>query len=717
MGTANVTVVDLRDNPAVRPDELAGGVVVLDAAASLVDHADRYLELVGDDMVTAVVCIAVGEAGTDRDPDGVVLTLPPAMRYATVLWVGDPRGVEWGPGSAHLRPVEEPGTALDRLVAVLRVPQLFDRVVAAVAELGAGVVNPGIRLVSGAAAQAELAATAAAAIRSLCEPDHPPSLDLGLLVRQLDGTQDPDGALLHGPVSAAGTAASRSLDEVDRRARALGDPLAVLWSGGPDVPFGDLAARAGESAERYRRFLVELLNRMDGQLQVGRPPIEKVVELGVRAPDAARNGDVAENLRKVVDARLEEGVPLPALAHEVSFAAASSGPQGCAKELDEVRRRGPATLEPPPFPRWPLGPAVLPVIVLGCAALTLLCGPGWPGWAAGGALSAVWFTIALLLPRHSPGRAGPGVAVVHGAVALAGVAAAGFLPRPDLPPLAVDSLVVLSLLLSAAAVVFGRRSAVRGWRKTLPTTHLRDELTGLTRLTEEAVRREWQPMRRRRATASVATEVAGGLAEIATVLSRPGTRLFGAADGRAEGLSPHQPHTAARDLYPVVRGDLVDLCRTALAPAWLAAESAVRVPTGEYAKRFELLLAEYDSQVGRQGLISGARLSSDPAQRSRLIARAWAEAPGTLTALMTRAGEDMVQLCRRGQLGYLRTGGEPGLIRFAPAHLRRVLAGDGVHQRIAADPEIEWSDSGELVGALRLLPLRPESVSRPSGGA
>jgi hypothetical protein len=77
----------------------------------------------------------------------------------------------------------------------------------------------------------------------------------------------------------------------------------------------------------------------------------------------------------------------------------------------------------------------------------------------------------------------------------------------------------------------------------------------------------------------------------------------------------------------------------------------------------------------------------------------------------------MTQLCRSGQLRYLSTVAEPVLIRFAPQQLRRVFERNGAYPRLAADPEIMWSEGGEVVGALRLLPLRPESVRRVLGGA
>jgi hypothetical protein len=45
-----------------------------------------------------------------------------------------------------------------------------------------------------------------------------------------------------------------------------------------------------------------------------------------------------------------------------------------------------------------------------------------------------------------------------------------------------------------------------------------------------------------------------------------------------------------------------------------------------------------------------------------------------------------------------------------------VLEEQGNARPVTTDPRIIWSESGEVVGALRLLPLRPESVRKSWGG-
>jgi hypothetical protein len=247
---------------------------------------------------------------------------------------------------------------------------------------------------------------------------------------------------------------------------------------------------------------------------------------------------------------------------------------------------------------------------------------------------------------------------------------------------------------------------------------LRATLEGLTRITDEATAREWLPMYRRKAIASAAAEVAAGLEEIVRTLADTGNRLFELphAATNGNGLS-RMMRPVPQELYWVVRGDLVGLCRNALSPAWPAAEAAIRTPAGVYSQRLARLLEEYGTQVRRRGLMTTTQFTHDLGPRDALMSRVWSESPSALMALRTTAFGDMTQLCRSGQLGYLSTATEPGLVRFAPLQLRRVLERDGAHQRLAADPGVAWSDGGEFVGALRLMPLRPESVRHVLGGA
>jgi hypothetical protein len=732
MNTSRVVLLDLREAPGEVPAELAGGVLVVDHANALVKNAERYLSLVGEDMVTGVVCVAIGESTSDSPLDGVVLAVPPALQYATVLWVGDPRGVDWAPEHSAPRPVDGPGDALDGLIAALQVPAVFDRVVASAEQLTSPAANPGIRLVSGAAGAAALAEARAAAVDSLCAMDNPPPSSLGAGVRELDALHDQTGgAMVSGPVSKAKTEAFQRLNRIGELSRLLATPAALFGSPRPTEDLGNQVAWAGQTAENYRRYLGELLNRMDGQLQVGHPPIEEVTELGVPEPREARNAEIAAGLRQAVDARLDGGASIAALAREMRAAAAASGPQGCTAALDQVNRRGPLALAMPPFRAWPLRLITLPLIFVTCLAVAFLAGPGWLGWLAGVLFAAAWFGAGWLLLARRPGpatesgfedtaaRAVVGYGLTAGAGAVAGaLAVPAAVDQVHVPVPLAPILIALAVLTGAATVVLSWRAAAHRWRAALGLPALLGTLEELTRITEDATAREWLPMRRRRAIAAAAGEAAAALEEIAHTLDDTGNRLFVAArpdpggDGAPGPVRPTLP-----ELYGVIRGDLVDLCREALNPVWPAVEVARPGTPGVFAQRLDRLLGGYGAHVRRDGLMAAPEHTRDLGPRDALVSRVWSESPAALAVLRTGVDGDMTQLCRSGQLRYLSTVAEPGLVRFGPAQLRRVLEQDGAHQPLAADPGIVWSAGGELVGALRLLPLRAESTRRVLGGA
>lgn len=728
MSTSRIVLIDLRDPGVVLPTQVAGGVVVIDDAATLVDHAETYLALLSEDMVSAVVCVAVGEAATDNPLDGVVLTVPPALQYATVLWVGDPRGVEWAPRTSVPRPVERPGEALDSLVAALLEPTLFDQVVAA--GEGVSAINPGIRLVSGSADPVELAEARAAAVRSLCAPDHEAAHDLDSALRRSYLPQGREGAVLGGAVRDARAEAVRRLDNADELARLLGTVKALFGPSRPTQHLGRHVTWAGQAAENHRAVIAELLNRVDGRLQVGRPSTEDVVELGVPRPREADSREIAADLRQAVDARLDQGAALATLAHELRLVSANSGPQGCTAAIDEVGRRGPVTLAMPVFRRFPLSLPTLPLIFLTCALLTLLLG-GWLGWLTGFLFGAAWFGAGWLLLGRRPGEetefgleaAVAPAGLVYGLPAAAGVVAGGVAAQQlsvritrlllDVPGWLPAALVLLMVVIAAGTVVLSWRGAVREWRRELRVAAVRGIVGELTSTAEEIIAREWLPMLRRQALSAAALEVAAGLEEISATLQDAGNRLFvSLAAGNGHGLARPVP----QELYAVVRADLLDVSREALHPAWGNAEKAMQTGAGVYAQRLESLLGEYGADVRRNGLMTATRFSRDQGPRDALMARVWSDSPAALAALRTDVSGDMIQLCRSGQLGYLSTTASPGLVRFAPLRLRQVLERDGVYKGLIADPGVAWSEGGELVGALRLMPLRPESVRQVLGG-
>jgi hypothetical protein len=182
----------------------------------------------------------------------------------------------------------------------------------------------------------------------------------------------------------------------------------------------------------------------------------------------------------------------------------------------------------------------------------------------------------------------------------------------------------------------------------------------------------------------------------------------------------------AQDLYVVVHADLTALCEETLRPVWSAAASGRHTDDGDAAVRLKQALDGYTAEVAREGLMgspaaTGDPFGHDPSGRDPaggdpsdgapdprdVLVRTLAESPAVGETLRIGARDEMTQLCDGHQLSYLSSAAEPSLVRFAPRQLQRVLAGG---PRPPDDRSVVWTRHGEYAGALRLVPLRPESV-------
>jgi hypothetical protein len=167
---------------------------------------------------------------------------------------------------------------------------------------------------------------------------------------------------------------------------------------------------------------------------------------------------------------------------------------------------------------------------------------------------------------------------------------------------------------------------------------------------------------------------------------------------------------------------LADITYQSLTQAWIAAESGRRAAGGVHQQTLQRLLREYATHVSEQGLITPrapgpGRRDLDPGPRDRLVARIWAESPDARAALAATADDPMIQLCTDEQLSFLTVGVDSAALRFAPQQLRRVLEQDGTHNDLLGDSALVWSAGRELVGTLRLIPIRLDSVlTRHPGG-
>lgn len=717
------TVLDLRGPGPVGPTglpQLTDQVIVLDDTKNLLRNAETYLAVVGDLSVDMVICVAIGESSTDNRTDGVALSVPPALRDEAVLWVGESQGMDWtAPGTAPRRP-NRPTDSLAELVSALQVRRVFTWVWQTTRDLPGRAASPGILLAFGPVDRAALADAGAAAIEELRTGKPAPSRALSDKAIQLDAEHDPQRAGLSGPLDRAVREATGRPERVRELLGALErwhDPAGQARAA---AALGTEVSRAGQSAENLRRYVAELLNRMDGHLQNGRPPADEVMELGVPEPVQERGAEVATGLRQLVGGRLDGGAPLPTLAEELRITAAYAKPQGVGRALNQLRRLDPLGLGLPDFPRWPVPLAVLPVAALACFAMAYLPGRAADGPGLGAVLAVLWFAAGWWLLANRPRSAGrdglgptlPAAAGAYGLAGGVGVVAGAVLGQfyPDPAPISFPLVLFVALIaLTVALVAVTWRGAVRRWRAALTVEEVGDAVARLHTMVNRALLDEWLPMRRRGLIAAAAASAAAELEGMLETLDDVGDGLFTAAG--ATGAEQPDPRSTAQptqqELFAIVRGDLVRLCHATLEPLWPAVEAG-RPPETRDQGRLEHLLVEYDAGITAQGLMWTPDKAESHA-RTALLERVYA-LETVRRAMRAQPADEMRQLCGSRQLSYLSGSAPPSLVRFAPAQLRLVLEEHPAERPVVEDPGIEWNEHSELIGAVRLVQMRPGAV-------
>lgn len=738
---SGVGLLDLRGWSGGEPPAMVGRVIVLDDAASLVDHWDVYLSLVGDRQVTGVICLAIGESAVASEQNGardpVVLRIPGVLPNGggAVLWIGDVHGVMWGSARDQPCPIgSDRRASLDQLLRALGVPEVFDAVRHQVRELPGRVANPGLVLFSGATSPDELAEARASALRELTTvwPEQSLPDDLRESIAQLGvDPRQSAGVVLTSPVDPKNV--NEKLDCADELVRALGSPRLLIGSDRPRQSLASAVAGAGRAAEQYRNAIGELLYRIDGQLRRGDTSVARVVEMGVQRPFPLSLPAIAEGLRAAVHRRLSQEPSLPQLGTQLRREATAKQPQGCPNELEQLRLIGPLQRELPASQRWPIPVTALPLVALTCAVVAFAAPNGPLAWMLGAAVALAWALPGWLLlarwPRPQGERGLDGAAlpafVAYFLVGLLG--AAGGLAATRVVGSFLQSSLIRQALIAVAAVAVVATVAL-SWRRAakrlvdaLALPALRAAVQQMSDLAHDVVSREWQPSERNRVVARALNEAADGLLEISQALQHASTRQpaqpHPAPPGDSETLPGGIPRALPTELLAVVREDLIALSGVALAPAWQAAVMGRRTDAGTYTRRTERLLAEYDAHVLRAGLMSLPAPESDSGLRSQLLARMWSESPAAREAVRIRGADDMVQLCNGRQLSDLSSYGEPSMVRFAPEPVRPILEPDHSHRGDGSQGlQVVWITNAELAGALRLLPLRSPAMCTEQGG-
>lgn len=724
-----VLVVDLRDaaghadGPQLPPD---GGarVLVIDDVATLTDHESMFDKLESSELVHGIVCVAAG-APAGRGAATVLRSsaVLDSDRVAT-LWVGDPEGVGWELGRTGVLPpqtVPAPvGPAFRTLLDVLRIPEVFDRVVQLAADLPGHAASPGLLLVAaGTVRRRELMAAEAGAARLAVgavkrpaggPPDAFGDLAAALLDR-LDGWV-PEAAVrrvdaLH---QAAAQACVRAADGVQRLAGPVGPPITAsqdAWA---------RAAAAGRAVGELRFAAADLVRRAGGD---GGP------DLVQHEPQTERCA-VTARLRDAVQDALGRGRPLDALAATLRDAAARLAPAGSAAHLAQLSEHCPDSVvdglaRPSAFPFRVLRPWVL-VAVAACGALA-----GLAGWVAGVLLAVAWvLTAGVAVARcptgpggHRPTPADTTGLRIHAGIAaaavVAGVLAGTALTVPAPLRVALTALAAVGLALVLRTWWYG---ALWSWLASLNIYRARAAAELVHRLLQDVALTDRPAADTRRFAADAATAVADAVDAAAETLTRHVTHLPDGEPPPSDGEPASSNGVAApAPLVDVITRDLLDAVGAALRPCWerLLAGDVGRAPDG-VPERLAELLRDYRLHLELYGPGERPAFANGPPDRTALT-RPLLRNSTSVGRLIGRSHADglMVQLCSAADLALLDpAAAATRLIRFAPLAMG---SGDATGQaerdagRLTEEDDVVWTSPDRLAGVLRLVPLRDGAVA------
>ena len=260
-------------------------LLVLDDTALLVQHSPVYRGLVSAGRVEKMLCVAVGP----RAGDGRSLHLRGNLggnQGAGVLWVSDPRGIDWRVAMAAVakgRPPAKVG-GLDLLLQLLSVDELFDRVRDRLENQVPGrVASPGLKVAGADDESATFALALAMAISILADPGAPGGAADGPFPALLPAAAG--GARLDG-----GAPLARYCDEVTDYAEAAAQALGRKALGGMlrarDGDFRDNVIGARDALAYLRDLVGQLLTDASARGELATSQRQLVQAAGLRFPAA-----------------------------------------------------------------------------------------------------------------------------------------------------------------------------------------------------------------------------------------------------------------------------------------------------------------------------------------------------------------------------------------------------------------------------------------------
>ncbi|HSV64998.1 MAG TPA: hypothetical protein VLJ59_03690 [Mycobacteriales bacterium] len=734
---SGVLLLDLRDGAAGPAEHQvhealrnhrfreSGRALVVDDVANLTENHSVYEALRVSKLIHGVVRVAIGPP-VGR-PTGSVLRTTPVLdgEGAATLWVGDPDGVGWEIDLARvLAPEAVPtmaGPALQMLLDVLCIPDVFDRVVTLAGHLPGRVACPGAIVVAGLVGPDELAEAQARAIRAVAGTSDEPGLDPDELDPLLDlEAGDPYSRVLPSSVAdlryrAAVGQCQEALDQV----MAILGPLGPAVHGQPGRLVWQQVVAAGRALADFRALLTEQFVQVDGRNGLDdaqRQRLRNEVGIVAERPPDTDGPALTSRIRDRVVAAIGGGRSLWAVRYGLRDVAERAAPAGSGARVHELAEICPdSTIDrlaaPPPFSWRTFEPWVVGA-VLGCCFLAGLA--GWPagpllglGWTAGVGLAMLRRPVAADHGSHV--GSGPVATLLHLLLGLTGAAAGGW--AGAMVPVPLLGRVAL-LVAAVSALVFVLRywwsRAVDDWLAALALLPAAAAAIALNDALTEVAWAEWALSDVRRRSSDATRDVAQVLAEAAAALTDRADLEFGVDVGSRTGSS------LRTELDRVVTADIEDATLLALAPCWDSLRIG-RANLGDgLVGRLDDLLADYRRHLELRGAAERPPFARRSAHRAALTETVWQSSPELERILRNPSPAGlMVQLCDADDIGLLRpAAGLTMLLRFAPQAAQVVFTDETSHGPGAAGDlaEVLWTESGNLGGALRLVPLRTDAV-------
>ncbi|MFH8932626.1 hypothetical protein [Streptomyces griseosporeus] len=518
--------------------------LVVDEPDGLTAHAEAYELVAASPTLGAVslLCLVVGDLERRRStgpppsdvPDEALSYPDPAHREASyaegrpveggrrlrlasvlqssrtgVLWAPDPRA---GHDPRTADPAGETEAALVALTDLLRVREIFDRVLSELHDAPVSVATLSLRvlehdLTPDARDSAWTGALARFAGGEVPVTVLPAGQDLprGLAELLGPGPERPVTALLRpdGPVDAARAACMRAVDALAASRTELGTARALLTGRRVADGVPSALARAVESLHRYRDVVARVLRDSGSPGVPHGDALARLADGGVALPEEtwgrrSRGGDSDEGLQRCTARWLASGLPLRAVAARLTALAERVAPVPSAARLRDLARACPkeslgrmSAAVPLYFARARAGQLVPAALAAFVSALA-----PWPGTLLALLPAAVFLLGGALAGAVRPGRAAGGRvhrAEAARAVALAAGAGAGFglSVLVSVPRELVLGGVLVGVLGAALCVGAWWRRGVADWWEATGTSELGPCLARVDAVLADALRRQW----------------------------------------------------------------------------------------------------------------------------------------------------------------------------------------------------------------------------------